>query len=385
MRIFGDKCNKNNIVLIPLIQSFGHMENTLIRKEFLKFREQKDDPRAVCPLKGGAHEIIKAMIDETVNVFPDIKNFHLGGDEVDIFGTCPSCKNYIRMNGKISLYLKQMVPLLDYLNDKYRIRPILWHDMMISWGIKNLSWLAKRADLMLWIYDQKTWVQNGWNLKIPTEEMISKFIKSGVNLWGAGAYRCGGEGVVPDIYKRTENIKTWCAQSGKMPLKGFFITGWSRGNYLRVPYGPFENAVQSLCLCSKIMWDGDCRLEDDAEGINEYFGKFINRKISSLNADLFNLLEKLDRAYLVINADRGFREGGGSNINELAQSLDTYEKGLLKFKTIKKKILKELKQYAFPRDAEKWIGACEKMTFEKFHTTLAKLKKYLKKTNSNAS
>ncbi|MDD2706850.1 MAG: family 20 glycosylhydrolase [Verrucomicrobiae bacterium] len=221
MREFGGRCQENKITLVPLIQSFGHMENLLLRKPFVKYREHRDDPRAVCPLKDGVRDIIKRMIDEVAGVFPGIKHFHLGGDEAANFGQCPSCKRYVRRHGAASLYLKQTIPLLDYLENQCGIRPILWHDMMISWKQSELAFLARKADLMLWIYDQKTWVQNEWNRDVPTGEMISRFVKSGMTLWGAGAYRCGGEGIVPTFLKGLKISRHGVNNRGKSPCGDF--------------------------------------------------------------------------------------------------------------------------------------------------------------------
>jgi hypothetical protein len=54
-------------------------------------------------------------MDDVLTLMPNVKRFHLGGDEAWVFGTHPDTKKYISKHGKDGLYLHHVEPLLDKL------------------------------------------------------------------------------------------------------------------------------------------------------------------------------------------------------------------------------------------------------------------------------
>jgi len=64
IRKFLDKAKNLNIEIIPLVQSFGHMENVLSKKRFKNLREVPDNVSDLCPLKKESHDTILKMIKD---------------------------------------------------------------------------------------------------------------------------------------------------------------------------------------------------------------------------------------------------------------------------------------------------------------------------------
>ena len=377
MEQFYKYCKKKNIQIIPLVQSYGHLENVLTRKEFAKFRERKDDPSDVCPLKGGTRDIILAMIKDVLEIFPDVTHFHLGGDEVMSFlnclgfgnyPPCLKCQKYMEKYGKAQLYLTQLNPFIDYLNSQ-DIRPILWDDMMRSWSSKELKKLTNRADLMVWLYGRNP-------ISHKMRSIVNKFHRAGILTWGAGAYRCGGEEIIPNLDSRAENMRGWSAEAKNLHLQGLAATGWSRGDTLTIPYGPLENALESLCLSAKIMWDGGYDLENDLRKVRAACKKWLNSNSQQVNEEFQRLLHWANWAIGLIETDRGLRENGPSNIFRLKNCAQVQRKFNNNLNSVKKRLVKVLGKHVFSSDIENWVTAYQKIISEKFNCLEQTIEKY---------
>lgn len=366
MKTFYARCRRKGIQVIPLVQSYGHMENVLLQAPFKKYREQPDNPRDVCPLKGGAREIILGMLKDVLRVFPDIYYFHLGGDEAGTLGTCPQCRKYVEAHGKCALYLEQLDPLMAYLNSRH-VRPILWHDMMAKWTLPELKQLKDKADLMVWVYNNYLWDSTYWNPARKVRQTVVCFQKAKIPLWGAGAVRCGGEGnTFPDIEARAENIRNWASKYKKLQLKGLALGVWSRGDTLTVPYGTLENALETLALSAKIMWDGAYSLKRDLKDIHSSCSRWIPGQVTDVSREFQKWLDRAEWALKKIDLDRGIREGGPYNVANIKAGVRMFILALNDFKSLEKKFLRVMQGRAFPSDVRQWLRAHKAMVCDRF-------------------
>lgn len=55
---------QNDLIVIPLVQTFGHMEFVLKLNEFKDLREVPIYPQSICPSQDRSWTIIKEMIDQ---------------------------------------------------------------------------------------------------------------------------------------------------------------------------------------------------------------------------------------------------------------------------------------------------------------------------------
>src|SRR5690606_8414815 len=84
----------NQLEVIPLIQTFGHLEYFLKLPEFRSLREDDQHPQAICPSRDEPFELVKKIIDQVVEAHrPHIKSLHIGCDEVFQLGHCDKCRN----------------------------------------------------------------------------------------------------------------------------------------------------------------------------------------------------------------------------------------------------------------------------------------------------
>lgn len=242
-----------DIEIVPLVQCLGHMETPLSVPGYENLRELADDSSSLNPLADGARDLVQRMVDDVLELMPEVRHFHLGGDEARNMGTRPETKAYVEKHGKDKLYLRHVEPILDKLNDR-GIRPILWHDMMIDWDSDALNVIARKSDLMVWGYSGNP---DTTSRHFSTKH-IQRFHDHGFTLWGGAAYKgADGHNVdLPDIDRRQENALAWSDVARRFFFKGVIATGWSRYSTNRLQCEPIDAALDSLINVGIILHDG---------------------------------------------------------------------------------------------------------------------------------
>ncbi|MBT3295741.1 MAG: family 20 glycosylhydrolase [Verrucomicrobia bacterium] len=250
---FCETARELGLELIPLVQCLGHMENPLSVPGYEELREVADNESGLNPLAPGARELIQNMVDDVLKLMPDVKHFHLGGDEARTFGQNPETKAFVEAHGKGALYLHHVEPILDNLNARH-VRPILWHDMMIEWDSAALTSLAKKSDLMPWVYGGDPAAAG----KHCNSDIIDRFSEHGFTLWGGAAYK-GAEGYdadVPDVPLHVENALAWGSVAPKFKFVGVVATAWSRYAVDTVQCNPIDSSLESMLMVAVILHDG---------------------------------------------------------------------------------------------------------------------------------
>ena len=261
MQLAADK----GLEVIPLVQCLGHMETPLSFPEYVPLREVPEHSDVLNPLASGAGELVRRMVDDVLTLCPNVRYFHLGGDEARTLGHHPDTRAFIERQGEDSLYLHHVQPLLDHLIDR-NIRPILWHDMMIHWSAERLADLATRADLMVWGY-------RGHPDKVDPashyhRRHIDRLKECGLKLWCAGAFKKGGDKLdsdVTDFDARRANALAWTEIHQTLRFVGAVATGWSRSNTCSTQCCPMDSSLDSLVDLGHIFHDGR-PMEGGAEG-----------------------------------------------------------------------------------------------------------------------
>ncbi len=248
-----ERARELGLELIPLVQCLGHMQTPLSVPGYEALREIPDKESDLNPLAPGARALIQDMVEDVLKLMPDVKHFHLGGDEAWDFGRNPDTKAFLEQHGKSALYLYHVGPILDFLV-KRQIRPILWHDMMIDWDGAALTTLAAKCDLMVWSY-QGNPRDAGRHCNA---ELIKRFSEHGCNLWGAGAYKGteGHDADLPDLPMHLENAAAWVDLSRDTDLVGVVATAWSRYNVGKIQCQPIDACLDSLVVVAVVLHDG---------------------------------------------------------------------------------------------------------------------------------
>src|SRR3954454_8139229 len=105
IKSFINYCSSIGIDVIPLQQSFGHVEYILRHERYKDLREDQKDYSQVCPLEEeGDKKLFTDLFTELAATHPS-KYFHIGGDETYLLGHCEKCKAMAAKEGTSKLYI----------------------------------------------------------------------------------------------------------------------------------------------------------------------------------------------------------------------------------------------------------------------------------------
>lgn len=249
---FLQKAKKISIEVIPLLQSFGHMENAASRKRFAHLREEKDDFSSLCPSREGSRAMLVNMIEDVMRTHRGfIGRFHLGADEVWNFASCPACKSAAREKGPRRLFLDHVLLLADYLSES-GLTAIIWDDMLRGWTAGDLEKISGRLELAAWSYSEKGFES------LMKKGVLARYKKAGLKVWGCPAFK-GADGATADtadVDNRVGNHLDWLEAHKIYSLEGIITTGWSRYSTFRAPCESLEASIDSLVLAGGCLWDG---------------------------------------------------------------------------------------------------------------------------------
>ncbi|XP_067042815.1 hexosaminidase D-like isoform X2 [Acropora muricata] len=215
---------QNELIVIPLVQTFGHLEFVLKHKQFAHLRETAKYTNSICPNHPESAELVKKMIDQVAELHRGIKWFHVGADE-------------------------HMIPVLEHVRSRNLI-PIMWDDMMREWTIDFLKVVGKLAQPMIWYY--RTDLRRHFS-----KEMHQRYLEAFPRIWTASAFK-GATGPNNDfvsISKHVSNNLQWVEIMNKISetneVLGIALTGWSRYDHYGTLCELLPAAIPSLVFCLK--------------------------------------------------------------------------------------------------------------------------------------
>ena len=142
---------ENNMTVIPLVQTFGHMEWVLKLERFKNLREEPHYPGSVCPSREGTMDLLRLVLTQVMEVHAGSSHLHIGCDEVFQLGTCSQCVQRInKVNTQPGsayyntrmLFLDHVKAVASFVNRKGKT-PIMWDDML-----RNMP----RSEIKVFIY-----------------------------------------------------------------------------------------------------------------------------------------------------------------------------------------------------------------------------------------
>jgi hexosaminidase len=209
-------CKELGIDVIPLQQSFGHVEYILRHHRYKDLREDQKDYSQVCPLETELDSTLFSDLYTELAQTHSSKYIHIGGDETYLLGHDEKCKIKVAKEGKSKLYI-------DYISMICRIviglgkRPVLWADIALEYP-DAIKLLPKETVFVDWNY--------GWDLNRFGDHKT--LIESGYEIWGAPSIRSHPDNYfLSDWKKHFHNIRDFIPLSKKLGYKGVIMTSWS--------------------------------------------------------------------------------------------------------------------------------------------------------------
>ncbi|CAF3506236.1 unnamed protein product [Rotaria sp. Silwood1] len=226
----------NHLDVIPLLQTYGHLEFLLKLEEFNELRENPKYPQVITPCINKTYTILFSMIDQYLSLHPNIRYFHIGHDEVYYFLTNPACEEFKRLTGIITnfdLFAYHLSKIANYIKRKSpNIILFVWHDVLQNLNLEILQKynLLNIINPVLWSYREDISVE-GFVIG-PQADFFGQF----KTLWGATAFKGATNEIatISDVKRYHQNQISWIKQlHSYIPTKwknfdGIILTGWSR-------------------------------------------------------------------------------------------------------------------------------------------------------------
>jgi len=250
-----------NMIVIPLIQTFGHLEFLLKHKEFAHLRADAQITTSICPINNDSVPLLKRLLDQVIKYHPDSKWIHLGGDEIWNLATCTECVRSGMTNS--NLFLHHLKPLFQYISesktkDDTSRKSIIWDDMLREWDVEELKQISSYTSPMVWAYVADL---DGYK-KFPAN-MWERYTQAFSEIWIASSFKGAlkpWSNVVP-IKQHMQNHLSWLKitsmlEQKKIDVKGIALTGWSRFDHFGPLCEVLPVGIPSLALCLGILKTG---------------------------------------------------------------------------------------------------------------------------------
>uniref|UniRef100_A0A0P4WPB1 beta-N-acetylhexosaminidase n=2 Tax=Scylla olivacea TaxID=85551 RepID=A0A0P4WPB1_SCYOL len=240
-------CRSHGLEVIPLVQTFGHLEFALKHERFAHLREVPEIPQALCPSLNESLWLVRALVDQTMALHPGARFLHIGCDEVFQLGECERCRLVVRE----SLFLQHMKAVARYVRQKYAAVPLVWDDMLrhVSESAMQEAQLGQLVEPMVWVYAEDVY-------RFVQPSVWSKFGQVFPRVWAASAFKgaFGEQLTVPNVRRHLDNNLNWLdvmsAETAKFTggFRGLVLTGWQRYDHFAVLCELLPAAMPSLSV-----------------------------------------------------------------------------------------------------------------------------------------
>lgn len=165
------------------------MEFVLKLEEFIDLRENPRYPQVISPCINKTYTILFPMIDQYLNLHPDIRFFHIGHDEVYYFLSHPACQEFKRLTGiqnQYELFAYHLSIIANYIRKKNsNLMLFVWHDVIQNLNLEMLLKynLLNLVTPVLWSYREDMTVEG---FVVGAQANLFGQYKS---LWGATAFK----------------------------------------------------------------------------------------------------------------------------------------------------------------------------------------------------
>ncbi|XP_063239618.1 hexosaminidase D-like [Bacillus rossius redtenbacheri] len=240
---------RHRLEVIPLVQTFGHLELALKLPEFRRLREVPSFPQELCPSRPEALDLLVGeMVRQVLGAHPGARFLHVGCDEVYHLGACELCAGSLKEPRQ--LFAEHVARVARHVRGLYPgVTPLVWDDMMRQWTVQQLerSGLAELVEPVVWAY-------TGDISRLVPPYVWHMYGRVFPHVWVAGAFK-GAQGetaLVPDLRRTFDNHVAWRRLMRSMSLvrhfRGIVLTGWSRYDHFAVLCELLPAAVPSLAL-----------------------------------------------------------------------------------------------------------------------------------------
>ncbi|NWU79727.1 HEXDC Hexosaminidase, partial [Onychorhynchus coronatus] len=124
---------QHKLEVVPLVQTFGHVEFILKHEKYQHLREVERFPNSFNPHVPNTLALLKSILAQVIEKHRRSTWIHIGADEVFHLGEGMDSKNWMSRNkGDVgTMFLKHIKEVLGFLSAQYwGLRVLMWDDML---------------------------------------------------------------------------------------------------------------------------------------------------------------------------------------------------------------------------------------------------------------
>ncbi|XP_014107896.1 PREDICTED: hexosaminidase D-like [Pseudopodoces humilis] len=254
---------QHKLEVVPLVQTFGHVEFILKHQKYQHLREVERFPNSFNPHVPDTLALLKSILSQVIEKHRRSTWIHIGADEVFHLGEGMDSKNWMSHNkGDVgTMYLKHIKEVLGFLTAQYwGLRVLMWDDMLrkISVGALRESGIAKHVSPVVWFYAPDFEAEQ----IVP---FLTKYVESGFEaVWFASAFKgtTGPAQAWTPLSYHLKNHLSWLKVMQAVPrlaplrLQGVVLTGWQRYDHYSVLCELLPVSIPSLAICLQTLVNG---------------------------------------------------------------------------------------------------------------------------------
>lgn len=216
VKSFINYCDNLGITVIPLQQSFGHVEYILRNSRYSQLREDDKDISQICPLESEGNLALFTDLFKDMAALHKGDYMHIGGDETYLLGHCERCSLKAEKEGKSKLFVDHMKMITQIVTDLGK-KPVMWADILLKHP-EAADELPKETIFIDWNY--------GWKTNHFGD--IGALQEKGFTFWGSPAIRSHPDNwYVTDWEKHFNNQRDFIPYARKASYEGLVMTSWS--------------------------------------------------------------------------------------------------------------------------------------------------------------
>ncbi|NXK35514.1 HEXDC Hexosaminidase, partial [Piprites chloris] len=242
---------QHKLEVVPLVQTFGHVEFILKHEKYQHLREVERFPNSFNPHVPNTLALLKSVLTQVIEKHRRSTWIHIGADEVFHLGEGMDSKNWMSRNkGDVgTMFLKHIKEVLGFLSAQYwGLRVLMWDDML-----RKINVGALRGE-------------NGrqWCLGCHPGVWAVPVHMAALALWFASAFKgtTGPAQTWTPLSYHLKNHLSWLKVMQALPrlaplrFQGIVLTGWQRYDHYSVLCELLPVGIPSLAICLQTLVNG---------------------------------------------------------------------------------------------------------------------------------
>lgn len=314
-----EKARECGVEIIPLVQTFGHLEFVLRHPRYADLRELPDLLCQICPLNEKALNLVCSMLDEVLAAHSSARFLHIGCDETAYLGACPRCRDFREKSSSLDLYLQYVNQIVRHVH-RAGVGVMMWDDILRTQPEQVVK-IPEEVTLVHWDYSPHNGVIDSKKPGFvfpPEPETFPKpepaqersavpvyeiYRTHGYRVILAGCFTFGGS--VPAIAETESNLRWVCTEAARSGCNGVMATNWAQLLTAQ------PSALHGLATFAELAWNPKPALREmittRASGLStEFDARFSRMVCGTEDPRLMTALRLISTGDVTVDGDGAF-------------------------------------------------------------------------------